>query len=315
MKKKKEKSKKKKKNNNKNKQQPSLAQTRQCRRWPRDALMSCACLLPGCHLCFRSPLVFSGEQQASCACRLPGCPICKPARPDLHEHAILAHTHVNGGSGKPFSQDANELMCVLEFELDRMLEGAGPQYLVRGPDWENLVMSHKCARRHMLVAHLCHCGIWSIQKSTMIAAKAESHGEKTLWGLSPRFRIRHKWQHGWRLGHIIATRPQPHSTHFWRATHVIGGPGKQLSRDAYGIICVLEFELDRMLEGAGPQYLVKGPDWENLGGKCQPSFARWFTKGSRVGMLVAHLCHCDPWEVQKSTMLATGAEREGEKVF
>ena len=40
----------------------------------------------------------------------------------------------------------------------------------------------------MLVAHLCHCGIRSVQNSTALATEAESAGEKILMGALPRGR-------------------------------------------------------------------------------------------------------------------------------
>ena len=200
----------------------------------------CACFLPGCHLCFRSPLAYSGEEQARCECHLPGCPICNADGgevPMVDEHSprqtctqFLRATHLIGGSGRPLGPDLNELISVLEFELERMLEGEGPQYLKKGPDWEDLP-TRQGSRLDMLVAHLCHCGIRSVQAATMLATRAES-----AWVTKHRLSI------GWAcLSHIyLLLRVAWSSQAIMQAGSRPGGTSSSSDENLWTELCLAE---------------------------------------------------------------------------
>ena len=106
---------------------------------------------------------------------------CKPLRNSCVPCATLVDVDA------PLSSDANEVISVLGFELGRMLANEGPQYLVQGPDWHTL-SADKGTRLEMVVTHLCHCGLKSVQNANKLATRAESAGDKTLKAALPRGR-------------------------------------------------------------------------------------------------------------------------------
>ena len=130
---------------------------------------------------------------------MPGCPDCNPdpdggEAPTVDEQAptqtstqFLRAVRYIGGRGRPLSSDINEVISILGFELGRMLENEGPQYLVQGPDWHTL-SADKGTRLEMVVAHLCHCGLKAVQNANALATRAESAGDKTLKVALPRGR-------------------------------------------------------------------------------------------------------------------------------
>ena len=235
-------------------------------------VMTCSCFLPDCQLCCDRRLAVEQQaRSARCHCYSLGCPDCNPdgGQAPTDDNQFMRALHSIGGSGHPLNPDVNGVVSTIDIGLCRMLRNQGPQYLMTGRDWHTL-RSKRGSRLDTVVAHLCHCGVRSVQTAVEQAIRAEGAGDKTL-----------------------------------RAVHSISGTGRPLKPEVNEVISILEFELGRMFNNEGPQYLQKGPELDSLG-------------GNRLKSLVAHLCHCgyqSVQTVQTAVEQAIRAEGAGDKTL
>ena len=60
-----------------------------------------------------------------------------------------------GGKGVNLTLEVNRTLAVLEYSLSRILDGEGPQYIVKGPARGELA-NRNASHITMLVSKLCH---------------------------------------------------------------------------------------------------------------------------------------------------------------